>query len=173
VTGGELVDLVGMPDFLTGCTVTGDLSAVASGQPVVLRLQAHVSVADDRRSVVVENLPPNAVRWDVISDIADRARRRPAHSRLGCDDCLPIEKMEDISREGDDRFICVPEPGTAPEHLRDLLLEVGGITTSARVALPRPLPALIRRWVRAYSGEDLLASLGCLEDAICRQPSWG
>ena len=43
----ELVEAVGVPDFLTGCAVTGDLAALAAGRPAVLRLQAQVSVTTD------------------------------------------------------------------------------------------------------------------------------
>jgi hypothetical protein len=77
--------------------------------------------------------------------------------------------MADISRSGDDRFLCIPDPGTAPELLRDLLQEFEGITTTVTVQLARPLPDLLRAWVRAYQDEDLLASLASLEDAIDRQ----
>jgi hypothetical protein len=71
VTDGELTGMVGLPYFLTGCTVTGDLAALAAGQ---------------------------------------RTELRP------------------------------------PEQLRDMLLEVPGVSTTMRVELPRPLPDLIRHW---------------------------
>lgn len=34
----DIITLIGPPDFLTGCTVTGDLAALAAGHPTVLRL---------------------------------------------------------------------------------------------------------------------------------------
>jgi hypothetical protein len=37
------------------------------------------------------------------------------------------------------------------------------------VALPLPLPALIRHWVQANASEDLPASLAALEHAIPSQ----
>jgi DNA gyrase/topoisomerase IV subunit A len=163
VTDAELVEMVGMPDFLTGCTVTGDLAALAAGYPTPLRLQAQVSVADDHRGVLVEHMPPNASRPRVMMEIADVARRRV---RYGGRDRLPIQNIEDISRSGNDRFLCIPEPGTAPELLRDLLLDFEGITTTVATALPRPLPDLIRAWVQAHQNEDLMASLASLENAI-------
>jgi hypothetical protein len=36
----------GPPDFITGCTVTGDLAALAAGQRTELGLQARVTVTD-------------------------------------------------------------------------------------------------------------------------------
>ena len=52
-----------------------------------------------------------------------------------------------------------------------MLLEVTGVRTTMPVALPRSLPALIRHWVQANAGEDLLASLAALEHAIPSQSS--
>lgn len=68
------------------------------------------------------------------------------------------------------RLICIPEPGTSPEQLRDMLLEVPGVCTTMPVQLPRPLPLLIRRWVQANAHEDLLASLAALEQETRGQP---
>lgn len=73
VASEGILSIVGPPDFLTGCTVTGDLAALAAGRPVVLRLQARLSVGDDHRSIVVENLPPNANRDEVVLGLAQRA----------------------------------------------------------------------------------------------------
>lgn len=39
-TAQDIISIVGPPDFITGCTVTGDLEAFAAGQPTELRLQA-------------------------------------------------------------------------------------------------------------------------------------
>jgi DNA gyrase/topoisomerase IV, subunit A len=39
-TAQAIVSMIGPPDFITGCTVTGDLDAFTSGQPTELRLQA-------------------------------------------------------------------------------------------------------------------------------------
>ena len=166
VAGQDLVAVVGLPDFLTGCTVTGDLEALAAGHPTTLRLQARVTVADDRRCVVIENMPPNDNRDEVIAELGNEASGRARHRHLKGAGHLPIADVRDISRDDDDRFICVPAPGTAPELLRDQLLGVEGITTTMQVALPQALPTMLRRWVRAYSDEDLLTSLARLQDAI-------
>lgn len=189
VSDVELVEAVGMPDFLTGCAVTGDLAVLAAGRPAVLRLRAKVSVtADpdvlaaggpavprpqagssvtfDRRCVLVEHMPPNASRPRVMQEIFDVGTGRARSSGRGR---LPLQNMADISRSGDDRFLCIPDPGTAPELLRDLLQEFEGITTTVTVQLARPLPDLLRAWVRAHQDEDLLASLASLESAVYRQ----
>ena len=47
-----------------------------------------------------------------------------------------------------------------------MLLDVPGVSTTLPVALPRPLPILIRQWAQASAGEDVPASLAALEDAL-------
>jgi hypothetical protein len=42
----QITDLVGPPDFITGCTITGDLAAFAAGQRTELGLHARVTVTD-------------------------------------------------------------------------------------------------------------------------------
>jgi hypothetical protein len=172
VTGNELISIIGPPDFPTGCTVTGDLAALAAGRPTVLRLQASVTVGTDHRSVTVEGLPPNVNRGDVLASLAARAERRDWAVRfpdLDRTTRLPLADVQDTAREDTDRFVCIPEPGTAPDSLRDQLMDVHGIWATVPVALPRPLPALVRQWVRAYVSEDLLTSLARLADAVARQ----
>jgi hypothetical protein len=172
VSGNDLSDMVGPPDFLTGCTVTGDFAALAGGHPAVLQLQARVTVADDRRSVVIQNMPPNDNRDQIIAELGNEASGRPRHRHLSGAGNLPIADVRDISLDGDDRFICVPKPGTTPEVLCHQLLAVEGITTTMPVALPGSLPTMMRRWVRSYQDEDLLTSLAGLEDAVRSQPAW-
>jgi len=67
------------------------------------------------------------------------------------------------------RIVCIPTPGTPPEQLREMLLDVTGVCTTMPVALSRPLPDLIRSWVQTNASEDLLASLATLEHAIPSQ----
>src|SRR5712691_7216980 len=46
VTGEDLTDIIGLPDFPAGCTVTGDLATLAAGRSTDLRLQARVTIGD-------------------------------------------------------------------------------------------------------------------------------
>jgi hypothetical protein len=46
-TNPELLDIIGPPDFMTGCAVAGDLAALRAGRPAELRLQARVTITDD------------------------------------------------------------------------------------------------------------------------------
>jgi len=172
VTDAELTGMVGLPYFLTGCTVAGDLTALAAGRRTELSLQARVSISDDRRAVVIENIPPNISIDDTASMIASRAAARrwaSDHPGLHRITHLPLADLRDETSERSSpfgRIVCIPAPGTPPDQLREMLLEVTGVRTTMPVALPRPLPALIRQWVQANAGEDLLASLAALEHAI-------
>jgi DNA gyrase/topoisomerase IV subunit A len=174
-TDAELTDMVGPPYFLTGCTVAGDLAALAAGGRTELTLQAQVSISDDRRTVVIENIPPNISTDDTASIIASQAtphRWANDHPGLHRITHLPLADLRDETSQRSSpfgRIVCIPTPGTPPEQLRDMLLDVTGVCTTMRVALPRPLPALIRHWVQTNAGEDLLASLAALEHALPSQ----
>jgi hypothetical protein len=175
VTDAELTGMVGLPYFLTGCTVTGDLTALAAGRRTELRLQAQVSISDDRSMVVIENIPPNISTDDVAGIIVSRAhapRWASDHPGLHRITHLPLADLRDKTSDRASpfgRIICVPTPGTSPEQLRDMLLDVPGVRTTMPVALPRPLPGLIRHWGQANANEDLLASLAALEHALPSQ----
>jgi DNA gyrase subunit A len=177
VTSKDLIDVIGPPYFLNGCTVTGDFAALAAGRPTVLRLEARVSISDDHGSVVIENFPPDANPDETAHSLANRARVREwaaEHPGLYQRAHLPLRDLRDESSERHgDRLVCVPARGTTAEQLREQLRDVYGIYTTVPVALPRQLPGLLRSWARAYAAEDLLKSLAALENAIRSQPALG
>ena len=172
VTDAELTGMVGLPNFLTGCTVAGDLAGMAAGRRTELRLQAQVSISDDRRTVVIENIPPNIGIDDTLSILVSRATARrweSDHPGLHRATHLPLVDLVDKTSERATpfgRIVCIPQPGTSPEQLRDALLDVPGVSTAMRVGLPRPLPDLIRNWVQIHRNEDLQTSLAALKRAI-------
>jgi hypothetical protein len=175
-TDQEIVDIVGPPDSITGCTVTGDLDALAAGRPTELRLQAKITISDDRQSVIVENIPPNISTDDAAASIAMRAKEtsdlsRPAELRDAVRLDVRSVRDESNSRTPDGRIVCTPASGTPPEQVRDQLTRVYGVHTMMYVALPRPLPDTIRQWIRTNQAEDLPTSLTSLESAILSQPS--
>ena len=193
--GFLITGIVGPPDFITGCTVTGDLAALAAGQHAELGLHARVTITDaahvrdrvtevafsgdrpphpardpGRPVIVIDKFPPYANPDEIIASIADRAQGHDWHSRypeLGALTRLPIKYVEDLSsvRSGQ-RIACLPSAGTPPEVLRDQLLKVYGVSIYITTRLPRPLPAMIRTWIRANQHEDLLGSLTALEKAL-------
>ena len=189
LTARQITALVGPPDFITGCAVTGDLAALAAGQRTELGLHARVTVTDaahvsarvpghrppgftrdaSRPVIIVDNFPPYVSTDDTLFSIADRAREHVWHARhleLAAQSALPIKDIQDLTGRGDYWFACLPANGTPPEVLRDQLLKVHGVSIYVSVGLPRPLPAMIRTLTRTYQNEDLQASLTALENAL-------
>jgi DNA gyrase subunit A len=175
-TGQEIVNIIGPPDFITGCSVTGDLAAFAAGHPTELRLQAKITISDDRQAVIVENIPPNISTDDAVASIAKRAEQTADLSQpspLNTATRLELRWVADEgnSRIPDGRIVCKPATGVSPEQVRDQLSRVYGVYTTIYVALPRSLPATIRQWVKTNQAEDLPGSLTTLETAIRNQPN--
>jgi hypothetical protein len=220
--GSLIAAIVGPPDFITGCTVTGDLAALTAGQHAELGLHARVAVTDaahvkdreiksavpgqgpldlvfrtglgspratpprhgaslaqdpSRPVIVIDKFPPYANTDETIRSIADRAQGRDWHSRhpeLGALTRLPIRNLADrTTSRGGYWFTCEPADGTPPEVLRDQLLKVHGVSIYITTRLPRPLPAMIRTWMRANQDEDLPGSLTRLENALASREQKG
>ena len=191
-TGPEITEIVGPPDFMTGCTVTGDLAGLAAGRPVDLRLHARVTITDDAHLsaridgnapgswhkpgqlngtvLVIDNFPPASGPAEVARAIASRAREprwAAGYPDLTRRARLPVKDFADLSSfRGGYLLACLPEPDADPDELRWQLAEIEGVSTTIPAALPRPLAKMIRQWAHSGPGEDLAASLTALEDAI-------
>jgi hypothetical protein len=195
LTARQITALVGPPDFMTGCAVTGDLAALAAGQRTELGLHAQVTVTDaahasarvtkaavpghtppraflrdpSRPVIIVDNFPPYVSTDDTMVSIANRAQEyawKTRHPELAAQTGLAIKDLRDLTARGDYWFACLPAIDTPPEMLRDQLLKIYGVSIYVSVGLPRPLPAMIRTWTRAHQHEDLQASLTALENAL-------
>jgi hypothetical protein len=174
--------------------VADDLAALAAGQYAELGLHARVTVTDaahvrdrvtkaavpghrpprftqdpSRPVIVIDTFPPYANTDEIIRSIADRAQGHAWHARypeLGALTGLQIGDVADLTARGDYWFACLPSDGTLPEVLRDQLLKVHGVSIYITARLPRPLPAMIKTWIRANQDEDLPGSLTALENAL-------
>jgi hypothetical protein len=193
LSGARITGIVGPPDFITGCTVTGDLAALAAGQYAELGLHARVMVTDgahvrDRVSraavpghrppgwapsrplIVIDRFPPYTNPDEVGLSISKRAGEYSWHARhpeLGALTGLPIKDLADLSTSRDGYWLaCQPSRGTPPEVLRDQLLKIHGVSIYITTRLPRALPAMIRTWIRDWQQEDLTGSLTALEKAL-------
>jgi DNA gyrase/topoisomerase IV subunit A len=168
VPDAEILEIVGPPDFVTDCTVHGDLAALAAGKQTELRLQGRIRISDDGGSVVITDLPPNSSSWETYTGISSRGLKHHwtgDHPALQKAVELPVSSVRDDSAD-DIRIVCVPKPGTTAEELRDQLAHVYGVYTTMRVALPKPLPAMIRNWVKINMAEDVTGSLTMLANAL-------
>jgi hypothetical protein len=198
ITSRQILDIIGPPDFITGCAVTGDIDAFVAGQRTELGLQARVTVTDaahltarkaktarrrqmlpgflrrdpSRPFIVLDNFPPYVNTDEIAVSIDKRARDyawKARYPELGERAGLPIKYLANLSTSGDEWLICVPEAGIPAEELRDQLLGVHGVTDYVSVGLPRPLATMIRTWTRTHQHEDLDASLTALENALARR----
>jgi hypothetical protein len=194
-TAKQMLDIIGPPEFPTGCTVIGDLDGLVAGQRTELGLQSRVTVTDaahmiarktkaarrgqmlpgslrrdpSRPFIVLDNFPPYVSLDDIRMSIHKRAEEyawKARHPDLGEQTELPIKYLEDLTTSDDYWFVCVPDAGIQPEMLRDQLLGVHGVTDYVSVGLPRPLATMIRTWTRTHQHEDLHASLTALENAL-------
>jgi hypothetical protein len=195
--GPLITGIAGPPDFITGCTVTGDLAALAAGQHAELGLHARVMVTDAahvrdrvaraavpghtppgwdpaRPVVIIDKFPPYTNPDEVGIAISKRAGEYSWHARhpeLAALTALPVEDVADLSTaRGGYWLACLPSPGTPPDVLRGQLLKIHGVSICITTRLPRPMPAMIRTWTRAAQHEDLTGSLTALRDALASRP---
>jgi hypothetical protein len=175
VADDEITAIIGPPDFLTGCEVTGALAALASGEPAELTLRARITIDEDNRRLLVRDIPPSVdldrnheVAWayEQLSNQAGLYAMAKEDPGGTWDPGLPLEDVEPFFSHDSDLFVCTAAPGVSLEWLRDQVAQIAGVVTTMDVALPRPLPDLVRQWVAAHESEDLLASLAALEEAI-------
>jgi len=173
VPDDEITGIIGPPDFLTGCEVTGDLAALVGGDPARLTLRARIAVDEGNRQLQVRDLPPTVdIDW-AYGNVSNGARvyaeaKKDPGGNWGPG--LPLEDVRAFFSDDSDLFVCSAAPGASLERLRDQVAQIEGVFTTMEVALPRPLPDMVRQWVAAHEGEDLLASLTALEEAINRHP---
>lgn len=200
LSGARITGIVGPPDFITGCTVTGDLTALAAGQHAELGLHARVMVTDgayvrDRVAraavpghrppvfapsqsvVIIDKFPPYANPDEAALSISQRASEHSWHARhpeLGALTGLPIKNLVDLSTSrGGCLLVCEPCDGTPPEVLRDQLQKVYGVSIYMTTRLPQSLPTMIRTWVRDCQQENLTGSLTALETALASRRQRG
>jgi DNA gyrase/topoisomerase IV, subunit A len=168
IPDAEMLGMVGPPDFLTGCTVTGDLGKLTAGRRASLRLTGQVTVADEEH-LIIHTLPPHVGLNDIVRVIKTRAVSRPwagSFPELDQAAMLPIADLEDEPTCDDLRLVITLRPGADPGRVRDSLLEMTGVAADVTAAFPAPLAELLRSWVSRHRGEDITASLAELDKAI-------
>jgi DNA gyrase/topoisomerase IV, subunit A len=65
--GQDVLDIVGPPDFITGCAVSGDVAGLAAGRCTEIRLEARVRITDEDHfhEVVPLARPSHVLRTEV------------------------------------------------------------------------------------------------------------
>jgi len=197
VASGELLDTIGPPDFLTGCTVTGDMSALHAGELTELRLDSRITLTDraslpqrarpgrrpdapalHRAVLLIDRFPPYSNPDETVQSLAARSERRSwdnNYPQLRDATRLQLRDVRDLST---DRYgfqiACLPPPDADPDQVRDQVRDIYGVWVGVTIRLRRPLATTIRQWVARNQDEDILASLTALEQAIAAgQPRSG
>jgi DNA gyrase/topoisomerase IV subunit A len=168
VSDAEILALVGPPDFLTDCEISGDPAALAAGRPVTLQLTGRVTIADERH-LIIESLPPDVGAWaalQVIISHANRSSWADSHPELHRATHLPIADAQDLSARGELRLQITLRPGADPETMRADLRGLEGVAVQVRAKFPAPLARMLRSWVDGYRDEDIATSLAALGSAI-------
>ena len=171
----QLLELVGRPEFLTDCEVSGDLAGLAAGRPVTLRLTGRVTIADQRR-LVIESLPPDVGAWETLQVIISHVERSSwadSHPELHRVTHLPVADVQDLSARGEMRLQITLRPGADPEVMRAKLRDLPGVAVQVRAKFPAPLARMLRSWVDGHRDEDIAASIGALESAIGQDRATG
>lgn len=189
VASRELLDAIGPPDFMTGCTVTGDMNALYAGQLMELRLESRVTITDEaslaelagprrrpdaparnRTVLLIDRFPPYANPDETAQSLAERAEQRSwddDYPELRRATRLQLRNVMDLSSSRDGiQIACLPAPDADPEQLRDQVRDVYGVWVGVTVRLRRPLATTIIRWVARNRGEDIAGSLAALEQAV-------
>lgn len=163
----ELIHLVGIPAFPTGCEVSGQVGRLFAGEPATLHLSARFSQRTEGSHAVIEmtNFPPGIGPWDLSARLAALASPHSwpeRASELAERTRLPLRDIQ-VEGEGSDlRVICVSEDGVAADGLQRRLREISGVTVDLETRLDAPLVSLLRAWVAAHGGDagtDGLAAL--------------
>jgi len=189
VASRELLDTIGPPDFLTGCTVTGDMSALYAGQLTELRLDSRLTLTDQaslpewarpprradapalkRTVLLIDQFPPYANPDETAKSLAARSKQRSwddNYPELRDATRLQLRDVMDLSTNRDGiQIACIPAPDADPEQVRNQVSDIYGIWVGVTVRLRRPLARTIRQWVKRNSDEDILGSLTALEQAV-------
>jgi DNA gyrase/topoisomerase IV subunit A len=164
----EIAGLVGPPDFLTGCDVSGDLSALADGRPTPLRLTGRITAADEQH-LIIGSLPPDVGAWEALREIADRVSRPAwagAYPDLHEATHLPLADVEDLSEHGELKLVVTLSPGADAEAVTASLRTLRVVAVEVLAAFPVPLAQLLRSWADRHRDEDIAASLAELDSAV-------
>jgi DNA gyrase/topoisomerase IV subunit A len=191
----ELLETIGPPDFITACTVTGDMNALYAGQLMELRLESRVTISDEaslpdlaglrrrpdaparnRAVLLIDRFPPYANPNETAQSLAERAQQRSwdnDHPELRRATRLQLRSVMDLSTARDGiQIACLPAPDADPEQVRDQVRDVYGVWIGVTVRLRRPLATTIKQWVARNRDEDIVGSLAALEQAVAARQSY-
>jgi hypothetical protein len=149
----DLATTVGLLEFPSGCSVTGDVGAFSSGASTALMLQARVTDLSPGQ-ILVSHLPPGAS----VEEIAIHLSNHPAL----------VGAFNDASVGDETKLVIGVARGASTDEVRRMLADLWGVRRTMTVQLGRP----IADWIRSISEEssgDLPMRLDLIEAAASRQ----
>jgi DNA gyrase/topoisomerase IV subunit A len=155
VSDDDLVTMIGMPAFPTGCLVVGDADSIAAGERTKLRVSSDIAIETDERGtrLLITRTPYDIGPEDVSGAIASRVdavrsgRLREAFPELENELDLPLRDVRNESYGDITRVVCELLDGANAELCRDRILETWPATIEVTVQLRAPLATLVRGFV--------------------------
>jgi hypothetical protein len=148
----DVARAVGLPEFPSGCSVTGDVEMFSSGARTELILQARVT--DLSGQILVSHLPPGAS----VEEIAIHLSNHPAL----------VGAFNDASVGDETKLVIGVARGASTDEVRRMLADLWGVRRTMTVQLGRP----IADWIRTISDSspgNLPMRLDLIEAAASRQ----
>jgi DNA gyrase subunit A len=149
----DLATTVGLPEFPSGCSVTGDVEAFSSGAITELTLHARVTDLSPGQ-ILVSHLPPGAS----VGEVANHLSNHPAL----------IGAWNDTSIGDETNLVIRVARGASTDEVRRMLADLWGVRRTMTVQLGRPIADWIRTISDASPG-DLPMRLDLIEAAASRQ----
>jgi hypothetical protein len=160
----EVINIVGPPYSVTGCTVTGDIAALAGGRRVILRETGQITITGVLVPEVPED-PPSSAHWIKVTGLGGQADKLsfPAHLVI---ESLPArtvaaEVAQAIARRAASR----PWSDTHPELARRTILPVYCVDDQSGMEVRIPItlrpgsdPVAVRDQIAAIEGISVEAS---------------
>jgi DNA gyrase/topoisomerase IV subunit A len=160
----ELIDLVGAPNFPTGCDVSGQVESlleVGSGS-IVLRPIIRKSLEGGSGAYEISRLPPELSALAVIEsfqedwqedlDEADPSETDPEEEELV--ELPPISNLENMSHGINNEIIWFTIDRTLDaEAVLARLRDFPTLTVTIDARMDGPLPDVLRRWIREAGSE--------------------
>lgn len=145
----ELIDMIGLPSFPTGCEVVGDPRQFAAGEPTRMELRARFHKSAENR-FVISHLPLRVGASEVSLTLMELADDPRSNRRLGIHDVNDGSTLEtgiqiDVALRA----------GYRADDTIDQLRNIWGLHTVVDVQLPAPLPDLLRTWTATHGIDGL------------------
>jgi hypothetical protein len=119
----------------------------------------HASARPRRDHLILEALPPGVPAYGLIGNIQNGVRplsRAASPPELSAGGTLPIDGLEDLTEQEQQRIGIRLAPGADPAAVTQQLAGICGVTTEMSAVFPGPLAGLLRSWAADCGGAGAL-----------------